>query len=79
MTNRLGKVLIAIILAGCACVTTTAAIAAEPAPPAAARAIDGRERINIDKDWRFAHGHAYDAQKDFRHGLRPFFLSLIHI
>ena len=75
MTNRLGKVLIAIILAGCACVSTTAAIAAEPAPLAAARTVDGRERINIDKDWRFAHGHPYDAQKDFKHGLRPFFFA----
>lgn len=75
MTHRLGKVLIAFILAGCACIAATSAAAVEPAPPAAARAVDGRERINIDKDWRFAHGHAYDAQKDFRHGLRPFFFA----
>ncbi|WP_031236672.1 beta-galactosidase GalA [Asticcacaulis sp. AC460] len=34
-----------------------------------------RERVNIDKDWRFAYGHADDAEKDFRHGLRPFFFA----
>jgi beta-galactosidase len=34
-----------------------------------------RERINIDKDWRFAYGHADDAEQDFRHGLRPFFFA----
>jgi beta-galactosidase len=34
-----------------------------------------RERINIDKGWRFAYGHADDAEKDFRHGLRPFFFA----
>lgn len=35
----------------------------------------GRERINIDQGWRFAHGHASDAQRDFGHGLRPFFFA----
>ncbi|HEX7984220.1 MAG TPA: beta-galactosidase GalA [Duganella sp.] len=75
MTNRLARVLGAIILAGCACATAIVATAAETAPPAAIHAADVRERINIDKDWRFAHGHAYDAQKDFRHGLRPFFFA----
>nr|WP_315241604.1 beta-galactosidase GalA [uncultured Flavobacterium sp.] len=26
-----------------------------------------REKILIDKDWRFSFGHLYDAQKDFNH------------
>jgi beta-galactosidase len=27
-----------------------------------------RERINMDFDWRFALGHAYDPVKDFNNG-----------
>jgi beta-galactosidase len=27
-----------------------------------------RERISIDKDWRFAFGHPYDTKKDFNNG-----------
>jgi len=34
-----------------------------------------RERIRIDAGWRFALGHAYDAERDFRHGMRPFFFA----
>jgi beta-galactosidase len=45
------------------------------APGAVAPAETGRERINIDQHWRFAHGHPYDASKDFGHGLRPFFFA----
>jgi beta-galactosidase len=41
--------------------------------PAVAQA--PRERINLDRDWRFAHGHAYDARQDFGHGLRAFFFA----
>ncbi|MBK0369097.1 beta-galactosidase GalA [Flavobacterium agrisoli] len=31
-----------------------------------------RERINIDKNWRFAFGHPFDAQKDFNTGTAYF-------
>jgi beta-galactosidase len=72
MRSRQGSALIAIILACGACVTHAAT---EALPLTAARADAGRERINIDKDWRFAYGHAYDAQKDFRYGTRPFFFA----
>jgi beta-galactosidase len=72
MRSRRGSALIAIILACGACVTHAAT---EALPLTAARADAGRERINIDKDWRFAYGHAYDAQKDFRYGTRPFFFA----
>ncbi|WBS05306.1 DUF4982 domain-containing protein [Pseudoduganella sp. SL102] len=41
--------------------------------PAGAQA--PRERINLDRDWRFAHGHAHDARQDFGHGLRAFFFA----
>ncbi|WP_443750748.1 beta-galactosidase GalA [Asticcacaulis solisilvae] len=34
-----------------------------------------RARINIDKGWRFAYGHATDPDKDFGYGLRPFFFA----
>ncbi len=34
-----------------------------------------RERINIDKDWRFAFGNATDPSKDFNYSLRPFFFA----
>ena len=34
-----------------------------------------RERINIDKDWRFALGHAQDAKKDFGYGTAAFFFG----
>ncbi len=32
----------------------------------------GRERISLDRGWRFALGHAADADKDFGHGTRDF-------
>jgi beta-galactosidase len=47
-------------------------------PPASANVTNvtaARERINIDKDWRFAYGNADDAEKDFQYGLRPFFFA----
>lgn len=34
-----------------------------------------RERLDIDKGWRFAYGHADEAQSDFGYGLRPFFFA----
>ncbi|MDC7675596.1 beta-galactosidase GalA [Asticcacaulis machinosus] len=34
-----------------------------------------RERFNIDRDWRFAFGHPYDASQDFSHGTRGFFFA----
>lgn len=34
-----------------------------------------RERERIDAGWRFAYGHAVDAEKDFKHSLRPFFFA----
>ncbi len=34
-----------------------------------------RERISIDKDWRFAFGHATDPAKDFGYGTRAFFFA----
>ncbi|WP_140985379.1 beta-galactosidase GalA [Asticcacaulis tiandongensis] len=34
-----------------------------------------RSRQRLDKDWYFALGHATDADKDFGHGLRPFFFA----
>ena len=40
--------------------------AAEPAP---------RERINIDRDWRFALGDLQDAHKDFGYGAGAFFFA----
>ncbi len=32
-----------------------------------------RERTNIDKDWRFAYGHAADPAKDFNYGVANIF------
>ncbi|WP_343731705.1 beta-galactosidase GalA [Duganella sp.] len=52
-----------------------AATASEAAPAATAAAAIGRERLNLDKGWRFAYGHAYDAQQDFGYGTRPFFFA----
>lgn len=34
-----------------------------------------RERINIDDDWSFALGHAYDAARDFNYATVPFFFA----
>jgi len=34
-----------------------------------------RERINIDHGWKFAYGHAFDADRDFGYGTRPFFFA----
>ena len=34
-----------------------------------------RERISIDKDWRFAYGNAADPSQDFGYGTRPFFFA----
>jgi len=34
-----------------------------------------RERILLDKDWRFAFGHATDPSKDFGYGTRAFFFA----
>lgn len=39
---------------------------------AAAPTSSPRERINIDRDWRFALGHATDASRDFDYGTRYF-------
>lgn len=39
---------------------------------AAIAADTGRERISLDRGWRFALGHAGDAVKDFGHGTRDF-------
>ncbi len=44
--------------------TTLVALAAPTSLP--------RERINFDRDWRFALGHATDAARDFDHGTRYF-------
>ena len=66
---RAGIIILALIAA--APVSTAGAI--EPAAQVQAPAV--RERINIDKDWRFAYGHADDARQDFRYGLRPFFFA----
>jgi beta-galactosidase len=71
LSHRLSSTLIGIILA-CGAISGAAGAAL---PSAEARTAAGRERINIDKDWRFAYGHAVDAQRDFRHGLRPFFFA----
>lgn len=38
----------------------------------AAAADTGRERLSLDRGWRFALGHAGDAVKDFGHGTRDF-------
>ncbi|MES3023528.1 MAG: beta-galactosidase GalA [Pseudomonadota bacterium] len=70
--SRLGSTLMAIILGCLACATGAEAGAA---PSAEVQTVAGRERINIDKGWRFAHGHAYDAKQDFGFGLRPFFFA----
>jgi len=32
----------------------------------------GRERLLMDSGWRFALGHAFDAEKDFKHGTSYF-------
>ena len=42
---------------------------------ASATAQAPRERLNIDKGWRFAYGHADDEAADFGYGLRPFFFA----
>ena len=64
------------LIRGCAalCLLTVAlllgatAVMAQDATPV-------RERISIDKDWRFAYGHATDASQDFGYGTRPFFFA----
>jgi beta-galactosidase len=35
----------------------------------------GRERLNMDKGWRFAQGHATETEKDFDYGTVPFFFG----
>ena len=42
-------------------------------PPSAAG--QGRDRLNIDRDWAFAHGHADDPARDFGHGTSAFFFA----
>lgn len=37
-----------------------------------AQNINTREKIQIDKDWRFNFGHQYDTEKDFNHGTAYF-------
>lgn len=37
-------------------------------PVLAAAATPPRERANFDAGWRFAFGHPFDAEKDFKHG-----------
>jgi beta-galactosidase len=39
---------------------------------AAAADTDERERLSLDRGWRFALGHASDTERDFGHGTRDF-------
>ncbi len=49
---------------------------AQPVNPAQLiPAIQTRERVSIDQDWRFAFGHATDPARDFGYGTRPFFFA----
>ena len=36
--------------------------------PVFSQAIEGREHLSMDLDWRFAFGHPYDTKKDFNNG-----------
>ena len=65
------KTILRLLLALAALILAGHALAA----PSQAAGDGGRQRINIDQGWRFAHGHAHDARKDFGHGLRPFFFA----
>jgi len=56
------------------------AVAASPqaegsAAAAPAEAPAPRERTNIDADWHFALGHAYDPARDFGYSTAPFFFA----
>lgn len=33
----------------------------------------GRQKINIDNDWKFAFGHSANPEKDFNYSLRTIF------
>jgi beta-galactosidase len=72
--NRLSSVVVALTL-GVALGVAGALPSSAAAASAQATAETGRERINIDSGWRFAHGHPYDPAKDFGHGTRPFFFA----
>jgi beta-galactosidase len=66
-----------LLLAVSLIVALGAATPSVQAQPAAAAPVAGaeRSRVNIDADWRFALGHAYDPSRDFGHGTAPFFFA----
>lgn len=65
---RFNSILAALLLlAGCLGAPATGQATQEVSSP--------RERINLDKGWRFAYGHAGDPARDFGYGLRPFFFA----
>ncbi len=57
----------------CLCLGLLTLLAAQPSLAAADP--PPRERINIDRDWRFALGDAQDPAKDFGYGTAAFFFS----
>ncbi|HJV68013.1 beta-galactosidase GalA [Ideonella sp.] len=59
----------------CLSLRTLLCVAAIAPSIALAAEAEPRERLLIDDGWRFAYGHAWDAEKDFRHGLRAFFFA----
>lgn len=70
---RAGMVMLALILMAPVVVPVSGTGAAEPASQVQAASV--RDRINIDKDWRFAFGNAKDPKQDFQYGQRPFFFA----
>jgi beta-galactosidase len=69
MNRKKKSLFAALILAGFFCITLMAA----PARSSDSNAVTmGRERLLMDSNWLFALGHAYDTDKDFKHGTSYF-------
>jgi beta-galactosidase len=60
-----------VLLASSTMMTGTQAVAQQSEK----KQTSARERINLDKGWKFAYGHGDDPARDFNHGLRPFFFA----
>ncbi len=64
--RQTNKFLFLTLVFGQVCLITHVPALAQPNNPNTAKT--GRERLLMDVGWRFALGHAFDAEKDFNHG-----------
>jgi beta-galactosidase len=75
MRKNLAKWAVVLALTVSGVFGTVHADALSPATTPPAQTNIARERISLDKDWRFAFGHAEDSGKDFGYGTRAFFFA----